>query len=339
MLITILGFWDENKVNEWSLQGSHAAFAKACEDIGKELGKRQQAVIVGNDSPNAADYHIVKGMVENAGNEISSYRLINVIRPADGSYSFQDFWKSRPDLFTSHARVQHRKEGAKFISVQEADAVLTIGGTETTYHVGLAAILAKKTLVPIASFGGASRQLLNALEEYGKLKNHREFGPLNGPWTPDVMETALRLTGIMTLPKLLIIHGRGNDCLLLRDWLFKDTEFVNVSIMKERIQIGHTLPEKFEELAGDVDAAIALATPDDIGGFNTEVNTNYKPRARQNVWLEVGWFWGRLGRNKIMVLSKGDVEIPTDLQGVELYSYEDKPYERDREILSFLRSI
>jgi len=44
-------------------------------------------------------------------------------------------------------------------------------------------------------------------------------------------------------------------------------------------------------------------------------------RARQNAWLEIGWFWGRLGRDHIMLLVKGDIEIPSDLRGLEYYRY------------------
>ena len=42
------------------------------------------------------------------------------------------------------------------------------------------------------------------------------------------------------------------------------------------------------------------------------------PRARQNVILELGYFIGRLGRDKVCALKKGDVEIPSDFMGVSL---------------------
>ena len=34
---------------------------------------------------------------------------------------------------------------------------------------------------------------------------------------------------------------------------------------------------------------------------------------------EIGWFWGHLGRNRMMLLFRGDLEIPTDLQGIEFF--------------------
>jgi predicted nucleotide-binding protein len=41
-----------------------------------------------------------------------------------------------------------------------------------------------------------------------------------------------------------------------------------------------------------------------------------RPRARQNVILELGWFQGRLGRKKVVVLRDDDVEQPSDIAGL-----------------------
>jgi predicted nucleotide-binding protein len=41
-----------------------------------------------------------------------------------------------------------------------------------------------------------------------------------------------------------------------------------------------------------------------------------KPRARQNVILELGYFLGRLGRNRVCALYRSGVEIPSDYAGV-----------------------
>ena len=41
-----------------------------------------------------------------------------------------------------------------------------------------------------------------------------------------------------------------------------------------------------------------------------------EPRARQNVILELGVFLGKLGRKHVCPLVKGDVETPSDYDGV-----------------------
>ena len=92
-----------------------------------------------------------------------------------------------------------------------------------------------------------------------------------------------------------------------------------------------TVPHVFEELASKVSAAIVIVTADDIGGYAKDDENNVVPatnlklqiRARENVWVEVGWFWGRLGREKIFLWIKDTdkdkkVKIPSDLQGVAI---------------------
>ena len=85
-------------------------------------------------------------------------------------------------------------------------------------------------------------------------------------------------------------------------------------ILHERPNQGRTIIEKFEQHA-QVGFAIALLTPDDVGGSNKD-GGNLKPRARQKVIFEFGYFIGLLGRNRVCALRKGDVEIPSDYDGV-----------------------
>jgi predicted nucleotide-binding protein len=48
-----------------------------------------------------------------------------------------------------------------------------------------------------------------------------------------------------------------------------------------------------------------------------------KPRARQNVIFEHGYLFGLLGRNRTCALLKGEVEFPSDLDGVIYEKYSD----------------
>jgi predicted nucleotide-binding protein len=57
------------------------------------------------------------------------------------------------------------------------------------------------------------------------------------------------------------------------------------------------------------------------------------------VWLEIGWFWGRLGLARVMILSRGTVNVPSDLHGVERYEYEGSARERAKEIAAFLAAV
>lgn len=98
-----------------------------------------------------------------------------------------------------------------------------------------------------------------------------------------------------------------------------------------------TLPEKFEGVASRVHGAIALLSPDDIA--RTLRSGESAARARQNVVIEVGWFWGRLGRDRCLLLMKDVVEIPSDLNGVEIHKFRESPVEQSEAIRSFVDTL
>lgn len=93
-------------------------------------------------------------------------------------------------------------------------------------------------------------------------------------------------------------------------------------ILYEQANAGNTIIEKFEQHA-KVAFAVVLLTPDDVGGSATTPG-EHRPRARQNVILELGFFWHALGRKHVCALYKGNVELPSDFQGV-LYIPMDEP--------------
>jgi predicted nucleotide-binding protein len=70
----------------------------------------------------------------------------------------------------------------------------------------------------------------------------------------------------------------------------------------------------FQEESDSADFAIILMTPDDEGKACKAPNLRH--RARQNVVFEFGFFFGRLGPERVVALVKGDVEKPSDLDGV-----------------------
>ncbi len=56
-------------------------------------------------------------------------------------------------------------------------------------------------------------------------------------------------------------------------------------------------------------------TPDDAGALEA-CRAGLRPRARQNVVFEFGYFIGKLGRGRVCALVKGDFETPSDYDGV-----------------------
>lgn len=87
---------------------------------------------------------------------------------------------------------------------------------------------------------------------------------------------------------------------------------LNPIILNEQANRGMTVAEKLENYS-DVGFAVILITPDDVGGKS---NDTFLPRARQNVILELGYFWAKLGPDKLCPLYGEGVELPSDFGGI-----------------------
>ena len=94
---------------------------------------------------------------------------------------------------------------------------------------------------------------------------------------------------------------------------------------------GLTIIEALEkEIGPDADRirfGIVLLTPDDMGYSKSEDPEEAKPRARQNVILEMGMLMSAIGRQNVALLMKGCVEIPSDANGILRIDFETKVQE------------
>ena len=90
---------------------------------------------------------------------------------------------------------------------------------------------------------------------------------------------------------------------------------LEVIILEEKPGGGRTIIEKFEKYASNTGFAIVLLTPDDVGAPKDKPG-DLKPRARQNVIFEIGYFFKGLGRGRVCAMSREGVEFPSDLNGV-----------------------
>lgn len=115
---------------------------------------------------------------------------------------------------------------------------------------------------------------------------------------------------------VFIIHGHDNE-LKTEVQLLLSRAGVNNLVLHEQPDKGRTIIDKLVEESNNSNYAIALLSPDD------KLEDGSK-RARQNVILEIGYFIGKLGKERVRILRKGDIEIPSDLQGI-LYENHDKP--------------
>jgi predicted nucleotide-binding protein len=119
-------------------------------------------------------------------------------------------------------------------------------------------------------------------------------------------------------PKIFIVHGHDETTLLsLKNYLQNKLKLPEPIILREQPSNGKTVIEKFESYTEEVDIVFILLTPDDEVKAK-DAMTTIKSRARQNVILELGYFYGKLHRHsgKVILLYKGELEIPSDISGI-----------------------
>lgn len=112
--------------------------------------------------------------------------------------------------------------------------------------------------------------------------------------------------------KVFIVHGHDAEA---RETVARYLQMLGFEpvILHEQANQGRTVIEKIEANR-DVGFAVVLLTPDDVGRSVKE--DELKPRARQNVLLELGYFICHLGRDRVCTLRRGNVDIPSDFAGV-----------------------
>ncbi len=123
--------------------------------------------------------------------------------------------------------------------------------------------------------------------------------------------------------RVFIVHGHDEA---MKQSVARTLERLGLNpvVLHEQPNKGRTIIEKFTDYS-DVSFAIVLLSSDDFA-FRKDTSPNHaKPRARQNVILELGYFLGKLGRDRVLPLYRGgrDFEIPSDYSGV-VYTHFDE---------------
>jgi len=121
--------------------------------------------------------------------------------------------------------------------------------------------------------------------------------------------------------KIFIVHGHNEE---MKQSTARFLERFNLEpiILHEQPNKGRTIIEKFSDYS-DVAYAIVLLSADDMAYVKNDSSDNAKYRARQNVILELGYFLGKLGRNRVAAIYEEgkNIEIPSDFSGVLYIPY------------------
>lgn len=153
------------------------------------------------------------------------------------------------------------------------------------------------------------------------------------------IEEILQLTRLQTLAKPLplsvsgdetkvfIVHGHNNEIL---DMVSEYIESIGLTPIILNRLARNGIDTILNEISknSDVMCAILLFTGDDQGCKIGELQM--KKRARQNVVFEAGYFLGKLGHEKVLLMAEDNLELPSDLDGCLYTKFDSDGVWKDR---------
>lgn len=175
------------------------------------------------------------------------------------------------------------------------------------------------------NFRGRTGEVLNWWPSNGTLQfqgsNQEAFrASLEGAISGSAPMTAV---GVAAASKIFLVHGHDRDA---RDQLELVLMRLGLQpfILQNADGESKTIIEALEQnIYREAAFGIVLLTPDDFGYSKSAGETEKQPRARQNVILEMGMVMAALSRQKMVILKKGALEMPSDTAGVLYIEFND----------------
>jgi predicted nucleotide-binding protein len=113
---------------------------------------------------------------------------------------------------------------------------------------------------------------------------------------------------VRSIDEIFLSHGRAPDWRQVQSFIERDVDIPTLELAQEA-NGGSTIMEKLERGAAQCDSAVIVMTGDDA-------DIDGQARTRENVMHEIGYFHGRYGRSRVILLHEDGVSIPTNLAGV-----------------------
>ena len=160
---------------------------------------------------------------------------------------------------------------------------------------------------------GGYRSSLHVLAETIEKHPEEVLSPSATVAAPDQLTDAPQTSASRSV---FIVHGHDEEMKQAVARTLEKLDFDPV-VLHEQPDQGRTIIEKFSDYA-DVGFAVILLSPDDMAYPRGCSPKDARPRARQNVVLELGYFIGKLGRKNVVALYREEekFEWPSDYSGV-----------------------
>lgn len=174
--------------------------------------------------------------------------------------------------------------------------------------------------IRVSTLGGSRPSVVQEINKFTskfqiKIDNLKKLLQKTDLLKSNISETPEKITKEIEVDKSQVFIVHGHDDLAKEETArFIQKLGLEPIILHEQASSGKTIIEKIEEYS-NVGFGIVLYTPCDVG-FKSGDENNPKNRARQNVVFEHGYLIGKIKRENVCALVKGDVETPNDISGV-----------------------
>jgi predicted nucleotide-binding protein len=160
-------------------------------------------------------------------------------------------------------------------------------------------------------FVKARETIISALQETLSVTNEDRFNELKKASSKNISSQISN--------KIFIVHGHDHNFKHELEIFLTEIGLQPIVLHREADE-GKTIIEKFEKHS-DVGYAFILLSPDEIAYASEQdkledINRTKEHRARPNVIFEFGYFVGKLSRERVCCLMKGNVTRPSDLDGL-----------------------
>ena len=108
--------------------------------------------------------------------------------------------------------------------------------------------------------------------------------------------------------RVFLSHGSAPDWREVQAFIERDIKLPTLELAQEPNQ-GMTILAKLVDASEQCDSAIIVMTGDDLDGDG-------QARARENVIHEIGYFQGKYGLSRIVLLHEDGVNIPSNIHGL-----------------------
>lgn len=178
-------------------------FGRACQGMGTIAAQRGHTVLLSDDHPASADFHVMQGILAHARQSPGASIRVEVHRPEGSPPIYEDVPSNVTVQRCFHPDAGHVSYGTiipNLAALDASDALVVIGGHLTVKLIGQVAADKEKPVLAIPSFGGTAAEIYESLRYTYKAQLGKRFDDLSllrSVWQEASAERALDLVQLL----------------------------------------------------------------------------------------------------------------------------------------------